>query len=330
MKPDISLATCGMSFIRPILLLWWAMGASPSAAAVNAPMYAMPSARLVLCPVVQVENQTELTMKNVADVFGADLSGVPHSEESPPSGAPLRGESRLAMTPASLNPGKGVQLNAPTTAVENLKTLTPEILTPVIEQYLSEQLSRPGIRYHWKFIKEPRRISILPESSLKVIPNPDIRLRGAVVLQIGVYQQGLLERKVMTRLEIATTETLLVAAESIPLGTIITRNLIAAQLMETTRMAGEPCTDVESVLGYRACRTISGGRVITRDMVDIPYAVSRGDMVSIVAYGEGVTARVEGQARQNGRPGDWIWVTNLLTHDQMKAQVVDTKSVVIP
>ena len=65
-------------------------------------------------------------------------------------------------------------------------------------------------------------------------------------------------------------------------------------------------------------------------MIDIPYAIRRGDLVTINAYAEGVVASVDGQARQDGRPGDWIWVVNLLTRSKIKAQVVDGNSVVIP
>ena len=278
---------------------------------VGTPTFADCPLTVVLRPLLQDENNAA-TMENVTPVFGSDLIGVSRSGASSLSGMPLRGEDTTSAQSDSQH------------------TLTPELLKNVIDQFLNQQLSPSGIQYHWKFTKDPKPVPIPAESSLRVIPIPDIKLKGMVVLPVGIYQQDLLRRKLLTRLEIATTETLLVTAQTIPRGTIITRDLVTSQIIETTRIIGEPCTDIESVLGFRACRTITANRIITRDMLDIPFAVSRGDMVSIVSYGDGVTARVNGQVQQNGRPGDWIWVKNLLTHGKIKAQVVDAQSVVIP
>ena len=314
MKPDIGLATCCKVFLSPILLLGCVI------VMVGSPTLADCTPTVVLTPLLQDENNAA-TMENVTPVFGSDLSGVSRSGASSLSGMPLRGED---------TPSAGRRPRLPVAQSDSQQILTPELLKNVIDQFLNQQLSPSGIQYHWKFTKDPKPVAIPAESSLKVIPIPDIKLKGIVVLPVGIYQQDLLERKVLARLEIATTETLLVTAQTIPRGTIITRDLVTAQIIETTRIVGEPCTDIESLLGYRACRTITANRIITRDMLDIPFAVSRGDMVSIVSYGDGVTARVDGQVQQNGRPGDWIWVKNLLTHGKIKAQVVDAQSVVIP
>jgi flagella basal body P-ring formation protein FlgA len=326
MKPDIGLATCCKVFLSPILLLGWVI------VTVNSPTLADCPSTEVLTPPLQDENTT-VTMVNITPVFGSDITGVSRSGASSLNGMPHRGEENTSASRRLRLPESEGAVRCPhLTAVQSdsSQTLTPEMLKDVIEQFLNQQLSPSGIQYRWKFNKEPKPMPIPDNSSLKVIRIPDIRLKGDVVLPVGIYQQDLLKRKILTRLEIATTETLWVAAQTIPRGAIITRDLITSQPIETTRIVGEPCTDIESVLGFRACRTITANRIITRDMLDIPYAVARGDRVSIVSYGEGVTARVDGQAQQNGRPGDWIWVKNLLTHSKIKAQVVDSQSVVIP
>jgi flagella basal body P-ring formation protein FlgA len=203
------------------------------------------------------------------------------------------------------------------------------VLTALIEQYLKEQLMPVGVEHQWELTRDFRTKELPPESTVGIIHRPDVTLRGPVILQVGVYNKETLEGKLSVRVDITTQETLWVAKETISRGTLITRNHLEPQQLETSSMVVDPCTHLETIIGYRAKRTITGGRVITTDMIDIPYAVCRGDLVKITAYGEGVTAVVDGQAKQNGRPGDWIMVTNLLTKGKLKAQVVGEKSVVV-
>jgi flagella basal body P-ring formation protein FlgA len=207
--------------------------------------------------------------------------------------------------------------------------LTPEVLNTLIEQYLKERLMPGGVEYQWALTREFRGKTLPAGSTVGIIHRPDVRLRGPVILQVGVYNQEVLEGKFSVRVDITTQETLWVARETIPRGTLITRELLEAQQLETSSMVVHPCTQLDAIIGYRTKRTITGGRIITLDMVDVPYAVCRGDLVKITAYGDGVTAMVDGQAKQNGRPGDWIMVTNLLTKGKLKAQVVGEKSVVV-
>jgi flagella basal body P-ring formation protein FlgA len=293
---------------------------------------------VVLRPLVQVEDGT-MTLENVADVFGSDTAGAARLGDVNLGRAPALGETKtltqddiirhclrsgFKKDDFSISGAEEVVLS------RACSTVTPDALSDVIEQYLSRQLTPRGIRYTWEYSKDPDPVAIPVGSVIEVIPKPGIDLQGTVWLQIGVQQGQSLEPAFLIRVDINTYETLWVVKQTIPRGTAITKELIQSQEVETTWLVGNPRARVESILGFRAKRTISAGRVITSDMIDIPYAVRRGDLVTINAYAEGVVASVDGQARQNGRPGDWIWVVNLLTRSKMKAQVVDGNSVIIP
>jgi flagella basal body P-ring formation protein FlgA len=297
-----------------------------------------PALTVVLRPLVQVEDGT-MTLGNVAEVFGSDIAGAARLGEVTLGRAPALGETRTLthddIVRYCLRSGFKKNDFSVTGAEEVVTsrvsdTVTPDALSQVIEGYLSKQLTPRGVRYDWEYSKAPDQVAIPVGAVVEVIPKTGAELQGTVWLQIGVRKEGSLEPAFLIRVDISTYENLWVAKQTIARGTSITKDLIESHEVETTWLVGNPRGQVESIIGYRAKRTISAGRVITSDMIDIPYAVRRGDLVTINAYGEGVVASVDGQARQDGRPGDWIWVVNLLTRSKIKAQVVDGKSVVIP
>jgi len=331
MKCSIGLATCCNSFARLILLLWVVIVVG------NGPVLADPPLTVALHQMVQVENHM-VTLNNVAQVFGSDMPQVTRLGNIPLGRAPALGSQRTLTRQDIKKYWKraGVAEDAITIIGADqvlisraCDTITPEIMALIIEQYLMEQLLPRGIQYQWDYAKEPKPFAIPAGASVEIMNKPADRLQGSVFLQVGVRHQGSLKRKTSIRVEIATSETLWVAKETIPRGTRISSDMISTQLVETTSMVGNPRAHVESIIGYQAKRTIPPGRIITSDMIDVPYAVHRGDLVTITAYGDLVVACVDGQARENGRPGEWIWVVNMLTNGKMKAQVVDAQTVVI-
>ncbi len=325
------LATCSKHITRSILLLWLVI------VAVGTPTFADPTLTVVLRHTVLAEGGM-LQLKNIAEVFGTDTTQAARLGEILLGRAPASGlfhtvtkdQVASACVTQGYQPREIVITGVPEARVSNpCDHLTPGVLNTLIEQYLKERLMPSGVEYQWKLTREFRDKALPPGSTVGIIHRPDVRLRGPVMLQVGVYHQETLEGKFSVRVDITTREMLWVAKETIPRGRLISRDHLEPQQLETSSMVINPCTQVESIIGYRAKRTITGGRVITLDMVDIPYAVCRGDLVKITAYGDGVTATVNGQAKQNGRPGDWIVVKNMLTKGKLKVQVVGDKSVVV-
>lgn len=325
------LATCSKHITRSILLLWLVI------VAVGTPTFADPALTVVLRHKVLAEDGI-LYLKDVANVFGTDTTQAARLGTLPLGRAPASGlcfsmtkdEVASACVTQGYHPADVQFLGAQEVQISNpCDQLTQDVLTTLIEKYLKERLMPGGVEYQWELTRKFRTKALPLGSTVGIIHRPDVTLRGPVMLQVGVYNQETLEGKFSVRVDITTQETLWVAKETIPRGTLITRNHLEPQQLETSSMVVNPCTQLETIIGYRAKRTITGGRVITTDMIDIPYAVYRGDLVKITAYGEGVTAVVDGQAKQSGRPGDWIMVTNLLTKGKLKAQVVGDKSVVV-
>jgi len=315
------------------------VGAGPTFPFVlGTPALAGPVLTVVLNPLVQVEDGT-MTLEKVAQVFGSDSAGAARLRDTTLGRAPALGDTRTLthydIFRYCLRAGferEDVEVTgAPEVIVSRpCVTVTPEALSQIIEQYLHDNLTSQGIRYTWKYSRPPEPLSTPIGSSIEVLSTTDSKLRGSVLLQMGLRHGGSLEPAFSIRIDVTAYETLWIAKQTIPRGTLMTNDVIEPQEVETTWLVGNPRTQVESIIGYRAKRTISQGRVITADLIDIPYAVKRGDLVKISSFGEGVIATVDGQARQDGRPGDWIWVVNLLTRGKLKAQVVDEQSVVIP
>ncbi len=325
------LATCSKHITRSILLLWLVI------VVVGTPTFADPTLTVVLRHSVLAEGGM-LQLKDIAEVFGTDTTQAARLEELPLGRAPASGlfytvtkdQVASSCVTQGYDPQEIVITGAPEVRVSNpCDQLTAGTLNTLIEQYLKERLMPSGVEYQWELTREFRGKALPPGSTVGIIHRPDVRLRGPVMLQVGVYLYEKLEGKFSVRVDITIQETLWLAKATIPRGTLISRDHLEPQQLETSSMVVNPCTQLESIIGYRAKRTITGGRVITLDMIDIPYAVCRGDLVKITAYCDGVTATVNGQAKQNGRPGDWILVMNMLTKGKLKAQVVGDRSVVV-
>jgi flagella basal body P-ring formation protein FlgA len=330
-KCSTALATCPKLPARLILLLWVLIVAAATTA------HADPPLTVVLHHMNLVENGT-LQLKNVADVFGNDTTQVARLQDLSLGRAPDPGILRTLKVAevekycrhAGFSLSKIAISGAYPVLVSRANHPLPrEALDAVVERYLHEHLSPPDINYRWKYAKQPKPLMAPAGSTIEVIHKPGIELQGRVVLQLGTFRHGTLVDRNNIRVNINTTETVWIANETIHRGTLITQDMIKPQSIETTHLAGDPRLSPELILGHQAKRTISSGRVITTDLIDIPYAVNRGDLITITTYGDFVVARVDGQARQDGRPGDWIWVVNLMTKGKMKAQVVGQQSVVV-
>lgn len=340
MNRIISMATKHTDLARLILLqcVMIVVGGQIFLSVIGHPALADPALTVVLKPLVQVEDGT-MTLENIAQVFGSDSTGAARLRRANLGRAPALGQTRTVtqddIIRYCLRAGikrEDVEVTGAAQAVVSrlCDNISPEALSQVIEQYLDDNLTSQGVRYTWKYNRPPEPISIPVGSSIEVAGTTDSEIRGSVLLHMGLRQDGPVEPAFSIRIDVTTYQRLWTAKQAIPRGTLITNDVVQPREVETTWLVGNPCTQVESIIGYRATRTISKDRVITTDLIDIPYAVKRGDLVKISSFGDGVIATVDGQARQNGRPGDWIWVANLLTRGKMKAQVVDEHSVVIP
>ncbi len=119
----------------------------------------------------------------------------------------------------------------------------------------------------------------------------------------------------------------LVAARSISRHQVIVGSDLATTRVPLSRSGGEALSDPYRVVGKRAARRIMQGRAITDRMVEEPPVIHRGDRVTLLARGPGLTVTAIGEAREDGGAGRPIQVMNLNSRRMVQGRVVDATTV---
>ncbi len=112
-----------------------------------------------------------------------------------------------------------------------------------------------------------------------------------------------------------------VAARTLEKGQALQAADLQPQLVElsTLRRSFSPVSD--SLLGYLAPRRIRMGELLSRERLDPPLAVHKGDVVMITAQQDGFSASTQGVAEADGHLGEVIPVRNSSSGKRIKARV---------
>lgn len=86
-------------------------------------------------------------------------------------------------------------------------------------------------------------------------------------------------------------------------------------------------TEKTKIMGKRAKRLIAPGTIITSDMIDDFPIIKQGDLVTIVIESAKFRITAQGKAKENGKIGQLIKVSNTSTMKEISARVLDSKTV---
>ncbi len=118
-----------------------------------------------------------------------------------------------------------------------------------------------------------------------------------------------------------------VARYPIRRGEIITKDKLKIVKKDITRLPKGIFLSKAPLVGKRAKINISVGRIIYKNMVEIPPVIKRGQRVTIVAESDTLKVSAPGVAKENGRIGDLIKVQNILSKKIVVGKVVDAQTV---
>ena len=99
---------------------------------------------------------------------------------------------------------------------------------------------------------------------------------------------------------------LLVSARQLPLGHTLQEQDLASQTTEMSQTEG--ITDPKQVLGKVLRYGIAAGQVLREDMLRLPFSVTQGQIVQLVAQGDGFNIRSDGAALGNASEGQSVQV----------------------
>ena len=121
----------------------------------------------------------------------------------------------------------------------------------------------------------------------------------------------------------------LVASASLERGHVLTEDDLSLRKYNITGSRGDFIWQSEDVIGLKLKRRLREMTPITKNMLESPVMVERGQEVVMLASQDGVTAQTVGTAMKKGRRGETIKVKNESSGQEISARVTDFGTVLV-
>ena len=172
---------------------------------------------------------------------------------------------------------------------------------------------------------------VLPKGRVtcKVVFPPNMDFFGLIPLSISFNVNGRFQKKVSVTVDIEVLTEVVVTKRPIGRYKMITEDDICLQKRDMSNLSSNIITNSEDVLGKRAKRAINAKTVLRADLVEFPFLVRRGDIVSIIAESDSLRITALGEVKEKGRKGQRVRVVNLDSKKGIYARVLDSNTVVV-
>ncbi|HZW25689.1 MAG TPA: flagellar basal body P-ring formation chaperone FlgA [Gallionella sp.] len=148
------------------------------------------------------------------------------------------------------------------------------------------------------------RISLTPCSRMEAFLPSGSQLIGKTSIGVRCNEQN--GWQILVPARITVTLQLLVSARQLQPGQVLQPTDLATQSVEISRATG--FTDPAQVVGKVLRYGIAAGQILRDDMLRPPYSVTQGQVVQIIARGNGFSVRNEGVALNNAGEGQMVQV----------------------
>jgi flagella basal body P-ring formation protein FlgA len=158
--------------------------------------------------------------------------------------------------------------------------------------------------------------------------------------RLGVPQGGRLTVKVaclgdapwriFVPVKIMTPVTVLSLARPLAPGAQITAQDLSTQVVNANNQTSAYLTQPADAIGQVVTRPMQAGQILTQQDLNAAQIIKRGDRVTLVAGGDGVSVSAEGIAQGSAGAGQRLMVKNSRSGAQVEGIVRDAHTVVIP
>ncbi|EIC82580.1 flagellar basal body P-ring biosynthesis protein FlgA [Serratia sp. M24T3] len=114
-----------------------------------------------------------------------------------------------------------------------------------------------------------------------------------------------------------------VAKKNLARGRCVLASDIELKKRNITNMNGGYLTQPEDVLGLTLKRRAQAMQPLSASLLEQPLLVERGQVVTMIAEEQGISAHTLGEAAKKGHKGDIIKVKNLASHKMVMARVTE-------
>lgn len=156
--------------------------------------------------------------------------------------------------------------------------------------------------------------------TLRVTFADDEAFLGSTLARVHVYAAGGLVQTASYRFHIGLERDVYVAHTRISRGTIVEPGFVRRARVTVTSPRADYLVDPDLVFGQRARRSLRPGTRLTRDMLEAPPLVDRGDRVRVKILGAQFEISTVGKAQEAGALGSVIRI-DLPTKRRVYARV---------
>lgn len=291
--------------------------------------------------IVQVQTHATVSdatiyLGKIAEVQCADSRMKERLEQLEIGRSPLPGQSRYIQTDSIEARLKQADLDADQV---DIRSKGPVKITRVYNEFSSKQIRtavRKFIQAHAPWGEKQLNIrSIYCKQDLRLPPGR-ISLNvsapkhtdwmGSVPFLVHVAVNGQAVKKISVPANIEVWSEVVVSAKPLGRNQPVNRSDIRTERMNLARVPADAVLNAEQVLGRRTNRAIAANSIIRSDQVEMPPVVRRGDVIQLLAESGNLKISTRGIAKEDGRPGERVRISNLRSHKIVYGQIIDART----
>jgi flagella basal body P-ring formation protein FlgA len=282
---------------------------------------------------------TTITLGELAEISGSDAERIQNLRQLKLGTAPIPGGSfvltkevitmRLAAAGADLN-GITWQIPNDVTVIGNSQLVSGQTLIDKAVAAIRSQVGS-SVASEDLTITSVGRVQdvIAPLGNLVFSTSLPYGIRyntpTTVTVAVTVNERGF--SKVGLKFDVKLYRQVAVAARQVNAHEIFTDDCLRYERMDSGQLAAGFVTDKNKIVGLMAKRPVTPGMVVTDSMVNKPFIIRRGAMVTLLAHIAGMEVTAIGQAMQDGCEGQLIRVQNANSNKYVLGKVLNESTV---
>ncbi len=212
-----------------------------------------------------------------------------------------------------------------------MQVVTIRELAPVFEKAVRENAPWPAQDMKITDLRAyPSRIR-MPKGRLtfEIEASPSSKFLGRTSCLITISSGEGMQRRVRVCGWIEVYRQVLCATRPMRKGDIVSLDNVSLVRRPLSRLRGQAIGNIKEAYGLALKRSIRAGQILTVKMLTRPLVVKRGTRVTIKAESAHILVRTPGKIQQAGAIGDYVKVLNIMSHREVVAKVLDSKTVAV-
>ncbi len=289
------------------------------------PEVTVPGPYVMLGNIAEIDGELEdfvETLKNIR-ICAAPQPNVPVSITKDAIKYRIQ-ENRIDLDVISFAGPEKLLLNLETT------TVSGEQFVDKAKEFIKEAFLNKDMTYEISVIRRPAdRIVPKRDLRLETMTNRIGRVKGNLIINVGVYCGEKLFTRIPVQLNVRTFEVFVAAKQDLIRGQILTEDDLVISEDETTRLNTDILKTKKDLIGKEVKHNMKAGIPVKMKDVDLPRIVKRGEMVNILVLRGNIQVTSKGQAKKDGRKGDLIPVLQVNKKKTIFAEVSGPSTVII-